>query len=85
MQYISETQTSFQHYKLIVGLPSLGNVGQLGADILISTLGAKRVGYIHSKCILPLIGNDPHVIDTSGVLHVAAEGNSIKVRVVFMM
>ncbi|KAK3086850.1 hypothetical protein FSP39_024409 [Pinctada imbricata] len=38
---------------------SVGNVGQLATDLLISTLWMERIGYIHHESILPLVGNDP--------------------------
>ncbi|XP_033755057.1 proteasome assembly chaperone 2-like isoform X2 [Pecten maximus] len=38
---------------------SVGNVGQLAVDLLISTLWMERVGHIHHESILPLVGNDP--------------------------
>lgn len=53
---------SFSGQTLVVGIPSVGNVGQLALDVLITTFGAHRVGYLNSPLILPLIGNDPYWI-----------------------
>ena len=38
---------------------SVGNVGQLAVDLLISTLELEKVGRLHSECVLPVVGNDP--------------------------
>ena len=38
---------------------SVGNVGQLAVDMVISTLWMERIGYIYHDSILPLVGNDP--------------------------
>ncbi|XP_060066414.1 proteasome assembly chaperone 2-like [Ylistrum balloti] len=46
-------------YTLIMPAVSVGNVGQLAVDLLISTLWMERVGHIHHESILPLVGNDP--------------------------
>ena len=54
---------------------SVGNVGQLTADLLINTLELSRVGYVQDPTILPLVGNDAfdHT-RPSGYLHTSAEG-----------
>ena len=39
---------------------SVGNVGQLAVDLMISTLKMKKVGHIHDESITPVIGNDPY-------------------------
>lgn len=76
MQFISETdqKPSFDQFELLVAVPSLGNVGQLAADILISNFAAKRVGYLYTKYILPVVGNDPYYKNTKGEMHTASEG-----------
>ena len=38
---------------------SVGNVGQLAVDLLISTLCLEKSGYLYDDSILPVIGNDP--------------------------
>ena len=58
---------------------SVGNVGQLAADLVISTLCMTKVGYLHDDSIVPVIGNDPFATgDTSKVcrLMTAAEGEA---------
>ncbi|KAK3608034.1 hypothetical protein CHS0354_031020 [Potamilus streckersoni] len=49
----------FEEKTLVLTSVSVGNVGQLSADLLISTLSMKRIGYIHHESILPMVGNDP--------------------------
>ncbi|XP_048778809.2 proteasome assembly chaperone 2-like [Ostrea edulis] len=51
--------TLFEGYTLIVPAVSVGNVGQLAADLLISTMWLERCGFIYHDSILPLVGNDP--------------------------
>ena len=38
---------------------SVGNVGQLAVDLLISTLKAKHVGFLYTDCVVPVVGGDP--------------------------
>ncbi|XP_032875314.1 proteasome assembly chaperone 2 isoform X1 [Amblyraja radiata] len=45
---------------LVMPVVSVGNVGQLSVDLIISTLGLPRVGYIHSDGLVPVVGNDPY-------------------------
>lgn len=54
-----ETQPSFKGYTLILPAVSVGNVGQLAADLIISTLQLQKVGYFYSDCLIPMIGNNP--------------------------
>lgn len=39
---------------------SVGNVGQLAADLIISTLDLVRVGHFHTDCLIPMAGNNPY-------------------------
>ncbi|ESO82678.1 hypothetical protein LOTGIDRAFT_155694 [Lottia gigantea] len=39
---------------------SVGNVGQLATDLIISSLNLEKVGIIYHSSILPVIGNDPY-------------------------
>ncbi|XP_023684363.1 proteasome assembly chaperone 2 [Paramormyrops kingsleyae] len=52
--------SSFRGFTLIMPAVSVGNVGQLATDLIISTLGMPRVGYIHTDCLIPMAGNDPY-------------------------
>jgi len=38
---------------------SVGNVGQLACDLLISTLNSRRVGYLYDDSTVPVAGSDP--------------------------
>ncbi|KAK4258704.1 hypothetical protein QN277_005125 [Acacia crassicarpa] len=42
---------------LILPALSIGNVGQLAADLLVSSLGSERVGYLDDPHVLPCVGN----------------------------
>lgn len=44
---------------LVIPAVSVGNVGQLACDLLISTLNARRVGFLHDDSPLPVVGSDP--------------------------
>ncbi|KAJ1190871.1 hypothetical protein NDU88_000190 [Pleurodeles waltl] len=39
---------------------SVGNVGQLAVDLIISTLKMVKVGYFHTDCLVPMAGSDPY-------------------------
>ena len=45
---------------ILIGFPSVGNVGQLAMDSILSTLGphAQRIGCIESDHVLPMSGYD---------------------------
>nr|XP_029508651.1 proteasome assembly chaperone 2 [Oncorhynchus nerka] len=54
------TPTSFKDFTLIMPAISVGNVGQLAVDLIVSTLNMCRVGYIHTDCLIPMAGNNPY-------------------------
>ncbi|KAF3550059.1 hypothetical protein DY000_02004538 [Brassica cretica] len=45
---------------LILPALSIGNVGQLAVDLLVSSTGANRVGYLDDPNLLPCVGNDAY-------------------------
>uniref|UniRef100_A0A2P2M103 Proteasome assembly chaperone 2 n=2 Tax=Rhizophora mucronata TaxID=61149 RepID=A0A2P2M103_RHIMU len=45
---------------LILPAISTGNVGQLVVDLLVSSTGAERIGYLDDPYILPCVGNDAY-------------------------
>ncbi|XP_062092525.1 uncharacterized protein LOC133798285 isoform X3 [Humulus lupulus] len=45
---------------LILPALSIGNVGQLAMDLLVSTMKAERVGYLDTPFVLPCVGNDAY-------------------------
>ncbi|MBN3308452.1 PSMG2 protein, partial [Amia calva] len=51
---------SFKDFTLIMPAISVGNVGQLATDLIISTLNMPAVGYIHTDCLIPMVGNNPY-------------------------
>ena len=55
---------------------AVGNVGQLSVDLIVSTLSMKRVGYMHTDCLVPMVGPNPYATsaEEAGDLHTAAEG-----------
>ncbi|KAG1947452.1 proteasome assembly chaperone 2 [Pimephales promelas] len=66
---------SFKGFTLIMPAVSVGNVGQLAVDLLISTLNMPRVGYFHTDCLIPMVGNNPYVTSTEDAarLSISAE------------
>ncbi|XP_076005921.1 proteasome assembly chaperone 2 [Genypterus blacodes] len=66
---------SFTGFTLVMPAVAVGNVGQLAADLVVSTLGMTRVGYMHTDCLVPLAGNNPYAAGAKDAeeLHTAAE------------
>uniref|UniRef100_A0A5B7BBR8 Proteasome assembly chaperone 2 n=1 Tax=Davidia involucrata TaxID=16924 RepID=A0A5B7BBR8_DAVIN len=46
---------------LILPALSIGNVGQLAVDLLISSTRAERIGYLDDPNVLPCVGNDAYL------------------------
>lgn len=44
---------------LVIPAVSVGNVGQLACDLLISTLNARRVGFLYDDSVVAVVGSDP--------------------------
>ncbi|XP_051992479.1 proteasome assembly chaperone 2-like [Xyrauchen texanus] len=59
-----DVSPSFKGFTLIMPAVSVGNVGQLAADLIISTLNMPRVGHIHTDCLIPMAGNNPYATST---------------------
>ncbi|KAF7690883.1 proteasome assembly chaperone 2 isoform X2 [Silurus meridionalis] len=57
---VDERVPSFKGFTLIMPAVSVGNVGQLAADLIISTLDMVRVGHFHTDCLIPMAGNNPY-------------------------
>jgi len=62
----AETTKDWTQHTLIIPSVSVGNVGQLSADLLISTLSPTLVGYFHSESVLPVVGNNPYASENCG-------------------
>ncbi|KAJ7551012.1 hypothetical protein O6H91_07G129900 [Diphasiastrum complanatum] len=65
--------TYVQPSTLVLPVLSIGNVGQLAVDLLISSLGAERIGFLEDPNVLPCVGNDPFGPEPEGRLTVALE------------
>eukprot|EP01120_Amphizonella_sp_Union-15-10_P002808 TRINITY_DN13098_c0_g1_i1.p1 TRINITY_DN13098_c0_g1~~TRINITY_DN13098_c0_g1_i1.p1 ORF type:complete len:253 (+),score=39.73 TRINITY_DN13098_c0_g1_i1:82-840(+) len=72
------TTVNFYNHTIFVPCLSVGNVGQLALDVLISTSSAERVGYFYSSQVLPVVGNDAYDVSPSGVLSVNLEVFQLK-------
>ncbi|KAL5021422.1 hypothetical protein ScPMuIL_000577 [Solemya velum] len=72
---VNKSPSDWQQYTLVLPAVSVGNVGQLAVDLLISTLELKKTGFIYHESILPLVGNDPFVntVPTSCTLVTSCE------------
>jgi proteasome assembly chaperone 2 len=49
-------------------------VGQLAADLLVSSMGSERVGYLDDPYVLPCVGNDAYGPIPQGDLALPLEG-----------
>ncbi|XP_053570869.1 proteasome assembly chaperone 2 [Bombina bombina] len=45
---------------LIMPAISVGNVGQLAIDLIVSTLDMPKIGYFYTDCLVPMVGNNPY-------------------------
>ncbi|XP_042317864.1 proteasome assembly chaperone 2 isoform X2 [Sceloporus undulatus] len=50
----------FKGSTLLMPAVSVGNVGQLAVDLIISTLDISKVGYFYTDCLVPMTGNNPY-------------------------
>jgi hypothetical protein len=58
---------------------SVGNVGQLAIDLIISTLNMSKIGYFYTDCLVPMVGNNPYATteENATELSINAEGTSL--------
>ncbi|XP_023375233.1 proteasome assembly chaperone 2 isoform X2 [Otolemur garnettii] len=47
-------------FTLLMPAVSVGNVGQLAIDLIISTLNMPKIGYFYTDCLIPMVGNNPY-------------------------
>jgi len=78
MEYYPDTPTSqtyaqFSGATLVLPCLTIGNVGQLALDLLISTFEIPRVGFLDHPYVLPMVGNDAFTPNGSGVLTTSLE------------
>uniref|UniRef100_A0A8D0N4G9 Proteasome assembly chaperone 2 n=1 Tax=Sus scrofa TaxID=9823 RepID=A0A8D0N4G9_PIG len=61
---------------LLMPAVSVGNVGQLAIDLIISTLNMCKIGYFYTDCLVPMVGNNPYATaeENSTELSINAEG-----------
>lgn len=57
---IKNSVYNWEEYTLFVPVVSVGNVGQLTADLIISTLCMDHIGIIVHEAITPAVGNNPY-------------------------
>lgn len=57
--FINDEVHDWTQFTLVMPTVSVGNVGQLACDVIISTLRARRIGYLYHDSILPVVGPDP--------------------------
>ncbi|XP_078430548.1 clast3-like protein [Wolffia australiana] len=58
---------------LVLPALSIGNVGQLAVDLLVSSTGAERVAYLDDPSILPCVGNNAYRLSPAGELALPLE------------
>lgn len=51
----------WSEYSFIFASVSIGNIGQLTTDLLISTLQLVKAGYVTSEFIQPIVGHDAFI------------------------
>ncbi|KFP33594.1 Proteasome assembly chaperone 2 [Colius striatus] len=64
--------SDFKGFTLLMPAVSVGNVGQLAIDLVISTLDMTKVGYFYTDCLVPMVGNNPYA---------TAEENSVELSI----
>lgn len=63
---------------------SVGNVGQLAIDLIISTLNMCKIGYFYTDCLVPIVGNNPYATaeEDTTELSINAEGMYVWLQLV---
>lgn len=51
------------NFTLLMPAVSVGNVGQLATDLIISTLNMSKIGYFYTDCLVPMVGNNPYATE----------------------
>ena len=59
---------------------SIGNVGQLAMDLLVSSTRAERIGFFDDPFLLPCVGNDAYGPQPQGQLALPLEGQLFKTK-----
>ncbi|XP_047469047.1 proteasome assembly chaperone 2-like [Penaeus chinensis] len=79
-------QKQLNGYTLVIPSVSVGNVGQLTIDLLISTLPTKKIGIVHHPAIHAMVGGDPYnpsskEVTTSADLHLVEEHSIVILQI----
>lgn len=74
-----DKKVSLAEFKLIIPAVSVGNVGQLAVDLVISTLNLTRVGYIRHQNISPVVAKCLNGLTTECELYASSD---LKIAVV---
>ena len=77
MKFVSEGSNSLEDKIVFVAIPSIGSVSQLTIDLLINSFKAKRIGFLYSKNIISICGNDPFSDKLKGEIHTSIEGKPL--------
>ncbi|XP_048219447.1 proteasome assembly chaperone 2 [Perognathus longimembris pacificus] len=77
-----ESVPDFTGFTLLMPAVSVGNVGQLAMDLIISTLNMSKIGYFYTDCLVPMVGNNPYATaeEDSTELTINAEVYSLPSR-----
>uniref|UniRef100_A0A2K5UC28 Proteasome assembly chaperone 2 n=1 Tax=Macaca fascicularis TaxID=9541 RepID=A0A2K5UC28_MACFA len=67
-----ESAPDLAGFTLLMPVVSVGNVGQLAMDLIISTLSMSKIVYFYTDCLVPMVGNNPYA---------TAEGNSTELSI----
>ncbi|XP_069324393.1 proteasome assembly chaperone 2 [Eulemur rufifrons] len=67
-----ESVPDLMGFTLLMPAVSVGNVGQLAIDLIISTLNMSKIGYFYTDCLVPMVGNNPYA---------TAEANSTELSI----
>ncbi|XP_043709964.1 proteasome assembly chaperone 2 [Telopea speciosissima] len=75
MEFVLEEGKSLHEECSTLILPalSIGNVGQLAVDLLVSSMRADKIGYLDDPLVLPCVGNDAYGPDPQGLLALPLE------------
>jgi hypothetical protein len=65
-KFIKLNEADWSDHTFVFSSVSVGNIGQLGVDLLISSLpNTKKCGYLMSSLVQPLVGHDAFVQNSS--------------------
>ena len=64
---------------------SIGNVGQLAVDLLISSTRTERIGYLDDPYVLPCVGNDAYGPIPRGEVALPLEGERLNPSLAFLL